>query len=161
MIEFSKWREKKLNEQFHRIGKDSKKYWGRLGAGILFTDGERVLLLRRDGSSDNKGCWGIPGGRAKDGEAPIDVARRETKEECGSAEGQRFAHFHSVDGAHHFHTYLFAIASPFDVELSKEHNQWKWVKLDKVKDLDLHPRLKKDWPSFLKAIKKKFSLKDD
>jgi ADP-ribose pyrophosphatase YjhB (NUDIX family) len=145
-----------LSEQFHRVGKDGKKYWGRLGGGILFTDGERILLLKRDGNSDYAGHWGIPGGRAKENEAPLDVARRETKEECGSAEGQRFGHFHDKDGAHHFHTYLFAIAKPFDVELSKEHNDHKWVSLEKVEDMKLHPKFKEAWPGYLRAIKARF-----
>ena len=145
-----------FSEQFHRVGKDGKRYWGRLGGGILFTDGEKILLLKRDGNSDYAGHWGIPGGRAKEGEAPLDTARRETKEECGSVEGQRFGHFDDKDGAHHFHTYLFAIAKPFDVELSKEHNDSKWVALDKVEDMKLHPKFKEAWPGYLRAIKKRF-----
>jgi 8-oxo-dGTP diphosphatase len=143
-------------EQFHRIGKDGKRYWGRLGGGILFTDGQRILLLKRGGNSDYKGYWGIPGGRAKEGETPFDCAKRETKEECGSAEGQRFAHFHEKDGAHHFHIYLFSVAKPFDTELSAEHTDSKWVRLEDVEDMKLHPKFKEAWGSYVRAIKGRF-----
>lgn len=146
-------------EQFHRIGKDGKKYWGRLGAGIVFTDGEKVLLLKRDSSSDYPGHWCIPGGKAKEGETPLDVAHRESKEECGTVEGQRFAHFHSRDGAHHFHTYLLAINNPFEVKLSKEHDDFEWTPLEKVNGMKLHPKFRDSWPSHLNAIRKKFSKK--
>jgi len=148
-----------MAEQFHRIGKDGKKYWGRLGGGIVFTDGEKILLLKRDGSSDYAGHWGIPGGKAKEGEAPLDVARRESKEECGTVEGQRFGHFHARDGAHHFHTYLMAVAKPFDVQLSKEHDASEWADLDKVEGMKLHPKFAEAWPGHLRAIKKRFPNK--
>lgn len=148
-----------FQEQFHRIGKNGKRYWGRLGAGILFTDGQKVLLLKRDSSSDYPGHWCIPGGRAKEGESPIDVAHREAKEECGNVEGHRFAHFHDKDGSHHFHTYLMAVDSPFDVRLSKEHDASEWVILNKVLDMKLHPKFKESWESYLRAIDKKFPKK--
>lgn len=148
-----------MAEQFHRLGKGGTKYWGRLGGGIVFTDGEKILLLKRDSSSDYPGHWCIPGGKAKEGEAPIDVAHREAKEECGSVEGQRFGHFHSNDGAHHFHTYLMAVTKPFEVRLSKEHDASEWVDLDDVLGMKLHPKFKESWPTYLRAIKKKFPNK--
>ena len=40
-------------EQYHHIGKDGKKYWGKAGAGILFTDGKKVLLLKRAEKGDH------------------------------------------------------------------------------------------------------------
>lgn len=148
-----------FSEQFHRLGKGGTKYWGRLGGGIIFTDGEKVLLLKRDDSSDYAGHWCIPGGKAKEGEAPLDVARREAKEECGTVEGQRFGHFHDKDGAHHFHTYLMAVEKPFDVRLSKEHDASEWTALNKVEGMKLHPKFKDAWPGYLRAIKKKFPSK--
>jgi 8-oxo-dGTP pyrophosphatase MutT (NUDIX family) len=145
-----------LTEQSHRIGKGGGRYWGRMGAGILFSDGKSILLLKRGGNSDHKGTWGIPGGRAKEGEAPIETAKRETKEECGSAEGTRIEHFHEKDGAHHFHVYLFAVAKPFEIELSGEHTKGEWIPLDEVKEYDLHPKFKDAWSAYLHAIQKRF-----
>lgn len=148
-----------ISEQFHRIGRDGARYWGRLGAGILFTDGDKILLLKRAGESDHGGTWCLPGGKAKEGESPLDTARRESKEECGSVEGNRFDHFDDKDGSHHFHTYLFSIEKPFEVTLSKEHSAFRWVYLEEVPELKLHPKLKESWPSYLRSIKKRFPRK--
>jgi 8-oxo-dGTP pyrophosphatase MutT (NUDIX family) len=148
-----------FSEQFHRIGKDGKKYWGRLGAGILFTNGKQVLLLKRSDDSDFADHWCIPGGKSKEKENPLDTALREAKEECGTAEGQRSEHFHSIDGSHHFHTYLFTVAKPFPVTLSKEHKDSKWVDLDEVADMNLHPKFKESWQTYLRAIRKRFPEK--
>ena len=147
-----------LFEQFHRIGKDGKKYWGRIGAGILYTDGEKILLLKRNGS-DNEGTWAIPGGKVEKGESYLDAARRESIEECGKVLGNRIEDFQSRDGAHHFYTYLYSVSKPFECELSKEHSKWKWVNLNEVEKMNLHPRFKESWPTFLRAIQKHFPLK--
>ena len=145
-----------FTEQFHRIGKEGRRYWGRLGGGILFTDGKQILLLQRANDGDYAGYWGIPGGKAKKGELPLDTARRESKEECGENEGQRFGHFDSKDGLHHFHTYLYSIASPFEVKISKEHTHSKWVALEDVQGMQLHPKFKESWTAYLRAIEKNF-----
>ena len=54
-------------------------------AGVLFVapDG-RVLLMHRAPDEKNfGGHWGLPGGKAADGETPDQAARRETEEETG------------------------------------------------------------------------------
>jgi ADP-ribose pyrophosphatase YjhB (NUDIX family) len=146
-----------LVEQFHRIGREGRRYWGKMGAGILFTDGKSILLLKRKEPSDHAGTWGIPGGRAKDGEAPIDTARRESKEECGQKDGQQFARFHDKDGSHHFHVFLYSVAKPFECTVSNEHSQAKWIPITEMLNYPLHPRLKKSLPYYLNSVKQKFS----
>lgn len=146
-------------EQYHRIGKDGKKYWGRMGAGIVFTDGKTVLLLQRSDKSDHPGYWCIPGGKAEQNESPIDCAVRESKEECGKAEGLRFAQFHTKDGAHHFHTFLYSVDKPFDVKLSDEHSDYKWTPINEVHDLKLLPKFKESWDAYLRAIRRRFESK--
>jgi len=37
-------------------------HWGRAGAGVLFTTGTQILLLKRSSWVDQPGTWGIPGG---------------------------------------------------------------------------------------------------
>lgn len=128
----------------------------RMAAGILFTDGKKILLLRRSSDGDYGGYWGIPGGKAKKSEYPIDTARRESKEECGENHGERFDHFDAKNGFHHFHTYLYSVTKPFVVKLSKEHTDSKWASLDDVSKLQLHPKFKEIWPKFQKSIKKHF-----
>jgi len=148
-----------FNEQFHRIGKNGSRFWGRLGGGIIFTDGEKILLLQRGDIGDYSGYWCIPGGKAKKGELPIDTARREALEECGKNDGQRFGHFDTKDGKHHFHTFLYSVKIPFDVKLSNEHTDYKWVPLNDVEGMQLHPKLKENWAAYRRAINKQFPRK--
>jgi ADP-ribose pyrophosphatase YjhB (NUDIX family) len=63
--------------------------WGRQGAGMLFTTGERILLLRRSRHVEEPGTWGIAGGAVRvdeygGEEALIDAATNEVLEEQGS-----------------------------------------------------------------------------
>ena len=54
-------------------------------AGIFYTDGKQVLLLKkRKGKSKNS--WGLPGGGIEKGESALDAAKREqTKSQYGIA----------------------------------------------------------------------------
>ena len=143
-------------EKFHRIGKDGGKYWGKVGAGIIFTDGKQILLLKRAESGDNFGKWSVPGGKVEKGETFIDGARRESEEECGHSSGQQFGYYDDVDGRFHFHTYFFAVEKTFEIKLSSEHSEGKWIDLDDVEKYNLHPKFKENWSSFKEKIKKRF-----
>lgn len=145
---------------YHRIGKNGTRYWGKKGAGILFTDGESLLLLRRAEGSDHAGTWGLPGGKAKSGETAIDTAKRECKEEIGSHPGVNLGSFDDTDHQHKFTVFMFKVKSPFDVELSHEHDDSKWANIDKLEKMNLHPRFKENLDRYKKAINTKFkSLK--
>jgi len=50
--------------------------------GVVVTDGERVLLIRR-GKEPNRGRWSLPGGAVELGETVRAAAAREVAEECG------------------------------------------------------------------------------
>jgi 8-oxo-dGTP pyrophosphatase MutT (NUDIX family) len=141
---------------YHRIGKNGRRYWGTEGAGILFTDGKQVLLLKR-AIGDNKQTWGMPGGKLKKGELDIDGAIRESKEECGHAKGRRIAKFVEKDGMHRWATFIYKIDKPFKCRLSKEHNAWKWYNLKQLENITLHPKLRENLDSYLKLIKRKFN----
>lgn len=148
-----------LNEQYHRIGTGGKKYWGKKGAGILFTDGDKVLLLRRKGggAADHAGKWGIPGGKTEGNESPIETAKRECKEEIGGYEGTRVAQFDEVDGHHKFTVFVFKIDKPFDVSISEEHDKSEWIPIAELRSYPLHPEFEKHLPYYLKAIRQKIS----
>jgi 8-oxo-dGTP diphosphatase len=51
----------------------------RIAAGALFTDGDRVLLVRKTYGNG----WDIPGGYVDTAESPAAACRRELKEELG------------------------------------------------------------------------------
>jgi len=145
---------------FHRFGKGGTKVNNKQAAGILFTDGESVLLLKRSGDSDNGETWCLPGGGAKDGETKIGTAIRETKEETGleSIPGRRFETLVSKDGRKTFTTFLYRVQDQFDVKnLSDEHTDWKWVSFSEMKQTKLHPKLKDTLPRYLNSIRRKMS----
>ncbi len=50
--------------------------------GIVFDDAGRLLLIRR-GRPPALGCWSVPGGRCRAGEAPEAACVREVAEETG------------------------------------------------------------------------------
>jgi 8-oxo-dGTP diphosphatase len=59
-------------------------YWNepRASTCVVFLDGDRVLVARR-GTEPRKGSYIFPGGFLHFGEAPVDAARREVREETG------------------------------------------------------------------------------
>jgi 8-oxo-dGTP pyrophosphatase MutT (NUDIX family) len=140
-----------------RIGKNGNKYWGAKGAGILFTNGEKILLLKRAEKGDSKGTWCLPGGKVEDGETFIDAARRESKEECGRVEGKRFEDSKEIDGNHIWMSFFFRIKKPFKCKLSNEHSDWKWVNLKELDKVNLHPKLKENIGTYIRIINKQFN----
>ncbi len=141
---------------WNRIGKNGNKYWGKKGAGIFFTDGLKVLLLKRAEKGDHKGTWCLPGGKVEDRETLIDAARREAKEECGKIEGYRFEDLEDVDGQHYWKTFFYKIKKPFSCKLSEEHSDWKWVDIKHLDEMNLHPKLKENLDRYIKITRKHF-----
>lgn len=142
--------------KYHRIGEKGSKVEGKKSAGILFTDGRSILMLKR-GEGSHSGTWALPGGHARPGESEIGNAVRETKEETGleTIPGYRFESFTSRDGHKKFTAFLFRVPNCFDVSLSEEHTDWEWVPIDSLGNKDLHPKLEENLPRYLKAIRRK------
>lgn len=131
--------------------------WSKKAAGILFTDGKKILLLRRAGEGEHIGKWAIPGGKGKDGETEISTAIRETLEETGmnSIPGYRFDSISNKSGQKKFTTFFYRVREPFDVSLSSEHDASRWVPFDEVAMLELHPKFRNNLSEYLRTIRKK------
>ena len=129
------------------------------GAGIFFTDGKKFLLLKR-GKGDHEGKWCIPGGGLKKGESPFEAAKRESIEECGTAEGSKFAQIKEEGDGHSWTTFFFRIKDAFDCKLSREHTDYAWVKFSDAKRMDLHPSMKKNLSRHLSVAKSLLKFKD-
>lgn len=142
-----------------RIGSGGEPVKGKKAAGIFFTDGHKVLLLKRSQEGDHGGTWALPGGKAKDGESEISNAIRETKEECGlgSIPGYRIDSLSSHNGHQKFTGFVYRVTEPFQIRLSKEHTDWDWVDLNNLKSKDLHPKFKEQIPRYISAIKRKIN----
>lgn len=110
-------------------------------AGILYTDGDKFLILLRN--SKNK-IWSIPGGKQESDENSWETACRETKEEIGFLpEGVEIAKFPDFFKNNYFVTYVVLVDKPFDCILSEEHLDYKWIKFNEINDYNLHERLHK------------------
>jgi mutator protein MutT len=135
----------------------SNKPWCKKAAGIVFTDGRSILLLRRAGEGEHIGTWALPGGKNKNNETEIANAVRETKEETGidAIPGARFDSMSVKNGPKKFTTFLYWVEEPFAVQLSKEHDGSRWVPFQELKGIDLHPKLKESLPDYLHSIRKK------
>ena len=126
-------------------------------AGIFFTDGKKVLVLKRSSDSDNPNTWSLPGGGRKGNETNIETAIRETKEEAGlkSIPGHCFDSLAEKADGKNFTAFLYKVENVFDVNLSKEHTDWKWVDLNDLLELNLHPKFKEQVPKYIEKIRKK------
>jgi 8-oxo-dGTP pyrophosphatase MutT (NUDIX family) len=124
------------------------------GSGILFTTGQKVLLLKRAKGSDHAGTWGIPGGKAHEKETPIENASRESKEEAGLSEipGEQISSIRTDEWV----TFIFRVKKPFPVSVSDEHTDSKWFDLDNLTEVDLHPKFRENLPKYLRKIHLKF-----
>jgi 8-oxo-dGTP diphosphatase len=140
-----------------RIGAGGSSVKGKRAAGILFTDGHKMLLLKRSDEGDHGSTWALPGGKGKDGETDIGTAIRETKEETGleSIPGYRFESIVTQNGRQKFTVFFYRVSSPFDVKISNEHTDWEWVSLESLRDKDLHPKFEESIPRYLQVIRRK------
>jgi 8-oxo-dGTP pyrophosphatase MutT (NUDIX family) len=116
----------------------------RIASGVLFVDGDRILLVRKTYGNG----WDIPGGYAETGESPAEACQRELKEELGiHRDVQRLL---AVDWAPHVDEgdkvlYIFDCGELGDDEnriqlAGDELDQWTWVPVGQLPDYVI-PRL--------------------
>lgn len=125
------------------LGEDGSEPIGH-AAGIVFLapDGD-VLLLRRGGTpgTDNfVGHWGLPGGKAEEGETPELAADRETEEETGHKIGGKKKLMDRVRTPNGmvFSTFLQPTEEKFVPILDHEHTGYAWASIDMLPQ-PLHP----------------------
>jgi len=119
-------------------------YWGRAGAGILFTTGAKILLLKRSPYVDQPGDWGIPGGALPVDSSgkpmnPLKGALKEVKEEVGTVPGHRIEdRFVYRDGQFRFTTFIAKVTEEFTPRLNWENSDSEWVTEDELRGKKLH-----------------------
>lgn len=126
------------------VGRTEAGHWGREGSGILFSTGEKILLLLRSPGVDKGGTWGIPGGAIPfddDGVflEPYKSAKNEVDEEIGFVPPHRvFSKYVFRDGDFKFTTYLASVDTEFEPRLNWESVAWRWASADEIPSR-LHP----------------------
>ena len=131
------------------------KHWGLNGAaGILILRGDEILLQHRAPWVHNGDTWGIPGGARDSHESVIEGAIREAIEETG-IDPQHVTPLQTFSDDHGNWRYDTVIARATDQliahEVNDESHEVRWVEIEKVDELNLHPSFAKSWPA-LKAL---------
>lgn len=138
-------------------GPDGRRFWGTYGAaGLLVADGdEGVLLQHRAEWSHFGGTWGLPGGARHLGENAQDGAVREAAEEAGVPPELVRPRFVSVLdlGWWSYSTVVATSASSFTPVIGDaESIAVRWVPIDEVASLPLHPGFEESWPALRKNL---------
>src|SRR6187402_267191 len=128
------------------------RYWGTYGAAglLLVHDDAGILLQLRVGWSHFGGTWGLPGGALKEGEAPDAGALREAHEEAGVPSSLLTVLFTSVLdlGFWSYTTVVAESAERFEPVIGDaESDALRWVPVDDVDSLPLHPGFAASWPA--------------
>jgi 8-oxo-dGTP diphosphatase len=136
------------------------RYWGLHGAaGLLLRawlpDGTAAVLLQhRAPWSHQGGTWALPGGARDSHESPEDAAVREAHEEAGLTREQLTVRASvvtvevgSADGGDYwsYTTVIADAASLLETVPNRESSELRWVPVDEVRTLRLHPGFADSW----------------
>ncbi len=138
-------------------GPDGQRFWGRFGAaGLLAWHPEAgILLQHRAVWSHHGGTWGIPGGARKLGESAADAALRESHEEAGVPLDAVTVLFESVVdlGYWSYTTVVVRVDELFaPVVADLESLELRWVAIEQVDALPLHPGFARSWPGLRERL---------
>ena len=132
------------------------RHWGRYGAAGLLAvaPGPFVLLQHRAPWSHGGDTWGVPGGARARGETAEQAARRETVEETGLDVEQAVVHAEHV--ADHltwrYTTFVVSVPDRLPVVAERESVDLRWVAVDEVVALPLHPAFAEAWPALQRLL---------
>jgi 8-oxo-dGTP diphosphatase len=126
------------------------RHWGRFGAaGILITDGERVVLQHRAEWTHEGGTWALPGGARDSHEDPVAAALREAVEETtlDPTGVTPFDEWVDEHGGWSYTTVLVRTEHAVDIApANAESVEIRWWRLDEVSELPLHAGFAAAWP---------------
>lgn len=132
-------------------GPDGRRFWGTYGAaGLLVARADDgVLLQHRAEWSHFGGTWGLPGGARHRDESARDGAVREAEEEAGVPASVLRPRFLSLLDLHwwSYSTVVTRAEERFEPTIGDaESIEVRWVPLDEVAGLPLHPGFAASWP---------------
>jgi 8-oxo-dGTP diphosphatase len=114
-------------------------------AVVVAENKDRFLVVRRSEHESFSGKWEFPGGQVERGETVEDAAEREFIEETGLkpellGSGEPYVGEGST-GYWRLHPFLVKVRSR-DVELSREHDEYRWIKLRELDNMNTVGELK-------------------
>ena len=132
------------------------RHWGVYGAaGLLITDGPRVLLHKRAAWTHEGGSWAVPGGARDSHEDALTAALREATEET-TLDPDRVTAFDEFTDEHGGWSYTTVLARPTDPfelrPVGAESDAVRWWPLADVATLELHYGFAAAWPHLLALL---------
>ena len=132
------------------------RHWGLYGAAglLVVAPGGAVLLQHRAPWSHGGDTWGVPGGARRQGETPLQAARRETVEETGLdltdlvVIGEHLADH----GVWTYRTYVATVPATLPVVAERESIDLRWVPAPAVTGLPLHRAFSAAWPELRSLV---------
>jgi 8-oxo-dGTP pyrophosphatase MutT (NUDIX family) len=132
------------------------RHWGRFGAaGVLLTDGSRVMLQHRAPWTHEGGTWAVPGGARDSHEDAVTAALREAVEETtlDPTAVAPFGEWIDDHGVWSYTTVLARAAASVTVEpANAECLAVQWWPVDAVAGLALHAGFAASWPRLRELI---------
>jgi 8-oxo-dGTP diphosphatase len=119
----------------------------------------KVLILKRSSSEDVfKEEWDIPGGKIEFGENPEKSLKREVKEEAGIKVKivrplRIWTFFKDKNRTQVIGITFLCKYESGKVKLSKEHDNYAWIKPESVEKYKIHEGIKKDFKEAEKVMK--------
>lgn len=136
---------KTLTMLIENIIEGSIKLENEASIGIIFNTDSKFLVLKRSETDDwmpNK--WSLPGGNIEKGETPEIAFMREVKEESGLNITKAKHLFNKLENNYNIYFMASFLENNDSVKISFEHNDFKWVRLSEVKNMDCVPNLFND-----------------
>jgi 8-oxo-dGTP pyrophosphatase MutT (NUDIX family) len=126
------------------------RHWGRFGAaGILISDGRRVVLQHRAPWTHEGGTWAVPGGARDSHEDPVSAAVREAVEETTLDPTRVIPYDEWVDdhGGWSYTTVIARADGAVDLApANPESVAIRWWPVEQVDGLPLHAGFAAAWP---------------
>jgi 8-oxo-dGTP pyrophosphatase MutT (NUDIX family) len=126
------------------------RHWGRFGAaGLLVSDGARVVLQHRAPWTHEGGTWGLPGGARDSHEDVVTAALREAVEESAldPASVRPFDEWVDDHGGWSYTTVVAeALAELRPHAANAESVEIRWWSIAEVSALPLHSGFASAWP---------------